>query len=101
MKIIDLHNHTNFSYDGISGINSLVENAIRNHYGLDSLDEMNQREKVEEVIPSKNNENIDENDDEQSFKFSVDLEDEDAISEDFDDEFGEFDDDTSDIIINE
>ena len=78
-----------------------VENAIRNHYGLDSLDEMNQREKVEEVIPSKNNENIDENDDEQSFKFSVDLEDEDAISEDFDDEFGEFDDDTSDIIINE
>ena len=30
MKIIDLHNHTNFSYDGISGINSLVENAIKN-----------------------------------------------------------------------
>ena len=30
MKIIDLHNHTNFSYDGISGINSLVENAVRN-----------------------------------------------------------------------
>ncbi|MBQ7985798.1 MAG: PHP domain-containing protein [Clostridia bacterium] len=30
MKLIDLHNHTNFSYDGISGINSLVENAIRN-----------------------------------------------------------------------
>lgn len=30
MKIIDLHNHTNFSYDGISGINLLVENAIQN-----------------------------------------------------------------------
>ncbi len=31
MKIIDLHNHTNFSYDGISGINTLVENAIANN----------------------------------------------------------------------
>ena len=28
MKLIDLHNHTNFSYDGISGIESLVETAI-------------------------------------------------------------------------
>lgn len=35
MKIIDLHNHTNFSYDGISGINTLVENAIA--YGVDIL----------------------------------------------------------------
>ena len=35
MKIIDLHNHTNFSYDGISGINALVENAIA--LGVDIL----------------------------------------------------------------
>ena len=30
MKLMDLHNHTNFSYDGISGINCVVENAINN-----------------------------------------------------------------------
>jgi len=30
MKLIDLHNHTNFSYDGISGINALCENAVAN-----------------------------------------------------------------------
>lgn len=34
MKIIDLHNHTNFSYDGISGINTLVENAITNNVAV-------------------------------------------------------------------
>ena len=34
MKIIDLHNHTNFSYDGISGINALVENAIANNVAV-------------------------------------------------------------------
>lgn len=30
MKLIDLHNHTSFSYDGISGIKAIVENAIAN-----------------------------------------------------------------------
>ena len=30
MKLMDLHNHTSFSYDGISGINCVVENAINN-----------------------------------------------------------------------
>ena len=56
MKIIDLHNHTNFSYDGISGINSLVENAIRN--GVDVLGitdhEFSIQDKIEEYIKAVN-----------------------------------------------
>ena len=52
MKIIDLHNYTNFSYDGISGINSLVENAIKN--GVDVLGitdhEFSIGDKIEEYI---------------------------------------------------
>lgn len=35
MKLIDLHNHTSFSYDGICGIEAIVENAILN--GVDYL----------------------------------------------------------------
>ncbi len=56
MKIIDLHNHTNFSYDGISGINLLVENAIRN--GVDVLGitdhEFSISERIEEYIKAVN-----------------------------------------------
>lgn len=56
VKIIDLHNHTNFSYDGISGINSLVENAIRN--GVDVLGitdhEFSIQDKIEEYIKAVN-----------------------------------------------
>ena len=56
MKIIDLHNHTNFSYDGISGINSLVENAIKN--GVDVLGitdhEFSIEESIEEYIKAVN-----------------------------------------------
>ena len=57
MKIIDLHNHTNFSYDGISGINLLVENAIKN--GVDVLGitdhEFSISERIEEYIKAVNN----------------------------------------------
>lgn len=56
MKIIDLHNHTNFSYDGISGINSLVENAVRN--GVDVLGitdhEFSIGDRIEEYINAVN-----------------------------------------------
>ena len=56
MKIFDLHNHTNFSYDGISGITSLVENAIAN--GVDVLGitdhEFSISDKIEEYISAVN-----------------------------------------------
>ena len=52
MKIIDLHNHTSFSYDGSSSINSLVENAIKS--GVDVLGitdhEFSIGDKIEEYI---------------------------------------------------
>ncbi len=81
-----------------------IENAVRKHYDLDTLDEMEHREKIEEEEPEKPKkkaakaETLAEGD--EPLRLS-DLEDEDAIDEDFDAEFGEFDDDTSDIIINE
>lgn len=56
MKIVDLHNHTNFSYDGISGITAIVENAIRN--GIDVLGitdhEFSISGKIEEYINAVN-----------------------------------------------
>lgn len=56
MKLMDLHNHTNFSYDGISGINSLVENAIAN--GVDYLGitdhEFSISNRIEEYINAVN-----------------------------------------------
>lgn len=56
MKIIDLHNHTNFSYDGISGINVLVENAIKNN--VDALGitdhEFSISERIDEYIKAVN-----------------------------------------------
>lgn len=56
MKLMDLHNHTNFSYDGISGINSLVENAIAN--GVDHLGitdhEFSISNRIEEYINAVN-----------------------------------------------
>ena len=35
MKIIDLHNHTHFSYDGQNSINEVIENAVAN--GVDVI----------------------------------------------------------------
>ena len=57
MKIIDLHNHTNFSYDGISGINSLVENAIRNNVDVLGITdhEFSISGRIEEYINAVNN----------------------------------------------
>lgn len=56
MKIIDLHNHTNFSYDGISGVESLVENAVKN--GVDVLGitdhEFSIGDKIEDYIKAVN-----------------------------------------------
>jgi len=56
MKLIDLHNHTNFSYDGISGICDLVENAIRN--GVDYIGitdhEFSIQERIEDYIKAVN-----------------------------------------------
>jgi len=63
-----------------------IENAVRKYYDLDTLDEMEHREKNDEENKS---ENEDDNTTEQPLKLS-DLEDEDAIDEDFDDEFGKF-----------
>jgi len=92
-----------------------VENAVRKHYDLDTLAEMEHREKVDEETPEdkpgktaksgKKGKSEKEAEDEDSLidePLSLsDFEDEDAIGEDFDAEFGEFNDDTSDIIINE
>jgi len=75
-----------------------IENAVRKHYELDTLDEMEHRQKIEEFAPAKAEEDTD--DDNKPLKLP-DLEDEDAIDEDFDEEFGEFNDDLSDIVINE
>ncbi len=77
-----------------------IENAVRKHYDLDTLDEMEHRERVEEPEPESKKGSVASLSDDEPLKLS-DLEDEDAIDEDFDAEFGEFDDDTSDIIINE
>ncbi len=77
-----------------------IENAVRKHYELDSLDEMEHREKEKTEEPVKKTPEEDADDDSKPLKLP-DLEDEDAIDEDFDDEFGEFNDDLSDIVINE
>lgn len=79
-----------------------IENAVRKHYELDSLDEMEHRQKAaEETLENNSEKNVkSDKDDEQPLKLS-DFEDEDAIDEDFDEEFGEFNDDTSDIVITE
>lgn len=77
-----------------------IENAVRKHYELDSLDEMEHREKEKADEPVKNSSEEDSDDDNKPLKLP-DLEDEDAIDEDFDDEFGGFNDDLSDIVINE
>ena len=73
-----------------------VENAVRKHYNLDTLDEMEHREKVIEPEPTGV-----VADDSDLADDSIDFEDEDAIDEDFENDFGEYDNDTSDIIINE
>lgn len=56
MKIIDLHNHTNFSYDGISGINSIVENAIKNDVSVLGITdhEFSISDRIEEYIDAVN-----------------------------------------------
>lgn len=56
MKIIDLHNHTNFSYDGISGINVLVENAIKNNVDVLGITdhEFSISERIDEYIKAVN-----------------------------------------------
>ncbi len=77
-----------------------IENAVRKHYELDSLDEMEHREKEKTEEPVKKTPEEDADDDSKPLKLP-DLEDEYAIDEDFDDEFGEFNDDLSDIVINE
>lgn len=60
MKLMDLHNHTNFSYDGISGINAIVENAIIN--GVDILGitdhEFSIGNRIEEYIKAVNDAKI-------------------------------------------
>ena len=55
MKIIDLHNHTNFSYDGISGINVLVENAIKNNVDVLGITdhEFSISERIDEYIKAE------------------------------------------------
>lgn len=80
-----------------------LENEIRKHFELDTLDEMEHRKKVVEEEPEiakSSYEEVDLDNDDQPLSLS-DFEDDDAIDGDFDDEFGEFNDDTSDIVINE
>lgn len=80
-----------------------LENEIRKHFELDTLDEMEHRKKVVEEEPDtvkSSYEEVDLDNDDQPLSLS-DFEDDDAIDGDFDDEFGEFNDDTSDIVINE
>lgn len=81
-----------------------IENAVRKHYELDTLDEMEHRKKEEGQPPAEKANAGDADaadaDDDKPLKLP-DFEDEDAIDEDFDDEFGEFNDDLSDIVINE
>ncbi len=80
-----------------------LENEIRKHFELDTLDEMEHRKKVVEEEPEiakSSYEEVDLENDDQPLSLS-DFEDDDAIDGDFDDEFGEFNDDTSDIVINE
>ncbi len=77
-----------------------IENTLRKHYELDTLDEMEHRQKNDNEMPADNSSSEISDDENEPIKLP-DFEDEDAIDEDFDDEFGEFNDDLSDIVINE